>query len=82
MTNTNCLEGIACPACGNDSMIHIEARTLAVVTDNGAETFGDMEWDASSYAECPDCRHRGTLGEFRIEPTKPNPNKTKKENLS
>ena len=82
MTKTNCLQGIACPACGNDSMIYIGARTLAVVTDEGAETFGDMEWDASSYAECPACRHRGTLGEFRIEPTKPNPNKTKKENLS
>jgi DNA-directed RNA polymerase subunit RPC12/RpoP len=68
MTNNNCLVGIACPQCGNDAMIYIEAKTLAVVTDDGAETFGDMEWDGDSYAECPDCEHRGTLGEFRIDP--------------
>ena len=68
MTNTNCLEGIACPKCGNDFRIFIEAKTLAVVTDDGAETFGDMEWDDDSYAECPECQHHGTLGEFRIGP--------------
>jgi DNA-directed RNA polymerase subunit RPC12/RpoP len=69
MINHNCLEGIACPKCGNDAMISIEARTLAAVTDDGAETSGDMEWDADSYAECPYCQHRGTLGEFRTAPT-------------
>lgn len=69
MTNSNCLEGIVCPKCGNDAMVYIEARTLAVVTDDGAETFGDMEWDSDSYAECPDCQHRCTLKEFRINPT-------------
>jgi len=68
MTNTNCLEGIACPKCGNDSRIYIEAKTLAVVMDDGAETFGHMEWDGDSYTECPECGHRGTLAEFRIPP--------------
>jgi ribosomal protein S27E len=75
MTNTNCLAGISCPNCGNDSVVYIETRTLAVVTDDGAETFGDMEWDADSYAECPECKHRGTVGQFRpqstAEPTTP-----------
>ena len=50
-------------------MIYIEARTLTAVTDDAAETSGDMEWDAGSYAECPYCKHRGTLGEFRTVPT-------------
>lgn len=66
MTNTNCLEGLACPNCGHRVRLFIEVRTLADVTDDGAETFGDMEWDASSYAECPECRYHGTLGKFRI----------------
>jgi len=67
MSNVNCLQGIACPKCGNDAIINVEVRILAAVTDDGAETFGDMEWDGSSYAECPDCEHRGTLAEFRAE---------------
>lgn len=66
MTNTNCLEGIACPKCGNESRFRIQVRTLANVTDDGAETFGDMEWDDSSYAECPECGRHGTLADFRL----------------
>jgi hypothetical protein len=80
MTNTNCLEDIACPACGNDSMLYIAVRTLAVVTDDGAETYGDMEWDGDSYAECPECRRSGTLAGFRVEPATDNPGQTEKEN--
>jgi DNA-directed RNA polymerase subunit RPC12/RpoP len=79
MTNTNCLAGIACPACGNDAMIYIAARTLAVVTDDGAQTFGDMEWDADSYAECPDCQHRSTLGQFRTDAPSETTTVTEKE---
>lgn len=67
MTNVNCLQGIACPKCGNDAIINVEVRILAAVTDDGAETFGDMEWDDSSYAECPECEHRGTLADFQAE---------------
>jgi DNA-directed RNA polymerase subunit RPC12/RpoP len=79
MTNSNCLEGIACPKCGNDSSFRIEARTLAEVTDDGAETFGDMEWDADSYAECPECGHHGTVGEFLLDTAKDNATTTTKE---
>ena len=80
MTNSNCLEGIACTQCGNDRMIYIEARTLAAVTDDGAETFGDLEWNADSYAECPVCHHRGTLREFRVVTTSKSSTSTDKEN--
>jgi hypothetical protein len=70
MTNTNCLENTKCPECDNADRLFIESKTLAVVTDDGAETFGDMEWDDDSYAECPECRHSGKLREFRHpEPT-------------
>lgn len=79
MTNTNCLEGIACPKCGNDCRFYLEAKTLAEVTDYGAETFGDMTWDDDSYAECPECEHRGTLGEFRIESADQTTTQTREE---
>jgi hypothetical protein len=79
MTNTNCLDGIACPTCGNDFRIYIQIATLAVVTDDGAETFGDMDWDDSSYAECPDCKRHGTLSEFRPGTRDANTNTTEKE---
>jgi DNA-directed RNA polymerase subunit RPC12/RpoP len=78
MTNSKCLEGIACPQCGNDRMIYIEARTLAAVTDDGVKTF-ELEWNADSYAECPNCQHRGTLGEFRIAATTEPSTSTDKE---
>jgi hypothetical protein len=79
MTNSNCLHGIACSKCANDSMIYIEVWTLAVVTDDGAETYGDMEWNSDSYAECPDCQHCGTLGGFRIDPATESSTSTQKE---
>jgi hypothetical protein len=63
--NTNCLEHTACPQCGNDSALKIAAKTLAHVTDDGAETFGDLEWDDQSFAACPTCGKEGKLGEFR-----------------
>lgn len=69
MPNSNCLEGIACPACGDDSSLTIEVRTLAHVTDDGAETFGHLEWDDASYAACPGCGHHGTLAAFRSHST-------------
>lgn len=79
MTNANCLEGIACPKCGNDSRIIIEARTLAEVTDDGAETFGSMEWDEGSFTECPECGHYGELSAFRTEPATEHTTQTREE---
>jgi DNA-directed RNA polymerase subunit RPC12/RpoP len=79
MTNTNCLEGISCPKCGNDSRLIVAVRSLAEVTDDGAETFGDMEWDEGSYAECPECGHQGALGEFRIPTDDENATQPKEE---
>lgn len=79
MTNINCLEGIACRQCGNDSRINIAVKTLAVVTDQGAETFGDMDWGEDSYAECPECHHRSTVAGFRIEATTKTTTQTTKE---
>jgi hypothetical protein len=79
MTNTNCLEGIACPKCGNDSRMYIGVYTLAEVTDDGAETFGDMEWDSDSYAKCTHCAYDGKLKAFHVEPKEEKPTQAEKE---
>jgi hypothetical protein len=66
MTNTNCLENIKCPACGNEESFRIAATTIVTVTDDGTEDHGDMEWDDDSYAECPKCHRHGTLKDFQV----------------
>ncbi len=68
MTNTNCLDNIKCPACGNEELFRIAASTTVTVTDDGVEDHGDMEWDDDSYAECAECCKHGTLRDFRIGP--------------
>jgi hypothetical protein len=66
MTNTNCLENIKCPACGNEESFRIAAKTIATVTDDGVDDYGDMEWDDDSYAECGECCRHGTLKDFTV----------------
>jgi hypothetical protein len=66
MTNTNCLENIQCPACGNEESFRIAATTIVTVTDDGTEDHGDMEWDDDSYAECAKCHRHGTLKDFEV----------------
>jgi hypothetical protein len=66
MTNTNCLDNIKCPACGNEESFRIAATTIVTVTDDGTDDPGDMEWDDDSYAECTQCYRHGTLKDFEV----------------
>lgn len=73
MTNTNCLEGIRCPKCGQEERFLIVATVTAEVTDDGADIASPMygngfESDDESRSRCPDCDHEGLLAEFRLEP--------------
>jgi hypothetical protein len=65
MTNDNCLEGIKCPQCGNEDRFFISCTTLAVVTDEGAQAYGDMEWGDESSAVCSEFQKTGPLRDFR-----------------
>ena len=65
--NTNCLTNIACPHCHHEDSFIIEVRTSANVTDDGAETFGDMFWDERSFIKCKHCEAGGTIAEFTRE---------------
>lgn len=64
MPNTNCLENIRCPDCGNEDRFRIEATSLFTVTDDGTDDYCDVQWDKDSYAECAECHRHGTLKEF------------------
>lgn len=74
MTNTNCLEGIRCPECGQEDRLTITALITCVVTDNGSEPVGDHEWDDDSSTHCPECGFDGKLKCFskrnRLLPTR------------
>ena len=37
MTNTNCLENISCPKCGQEDRFKIAATIFCLVTDDGTD---------------------------------------------
>ena len=65
MTNTNCLEKIACPRCGHEDPFQIVVTAVATVTDDGAEVTGALDWHDQSFTSCPECQLDGKLGDFR-----------------
>jgi hypothetical protein len=76
MTNSNCLEGIRCPKCGQEDRFMIAAKIIADVTDGGADVaspkYGNgFEWDEASYCRCPECDFEGKLKDFHEKPELP-----------
>lgn len=69
MTNTNCLENVCCPKCGQEDRFFIRSAITAEVTDEGAgiasDGRGDIEWDDESGIQCPECGLDGQLKDFR-----------------
>lgn len=75
MTNTNCLENVCCPKCGQEDRFFIRTAMTAEVTDGGAELApfprGDIEWDRNSATECAECGYLACLKHFRKLPPDP-----------
>jgi hypothetical protein len=67
MSNTNCLEGLRCPQCGNEERLFITGTVRLDVTDEGADVAdgSDWHWDDTSLTICPECDKDGPLSEFR-----------------
>lgn len=69
--NTNCLDGMCCPDCGNEDELLIAATMLVSVKDDGTDPYArsvrdySQDWDDNSACECPECQHVGTVGEFK-----------------
>ena len=64
--NTNCLEYIQCPGCGNVHRFRIAALVTADVTDDGCEFHTDAEWGDDSPITCPECERTGTIKDFTL----------------
>lgn len=62
--NTNCLAGMRCPQCQSTGPFRIVATALFTIGDDGADIFGDIEYDGGSYCVCPDCGHDGIVHDF------------------
>ena len=71
MSNTNCLEGMACPECKADKRFNISVQTWAAFEDDGCDSHQGMEYDDASICDCAKCGHTATVGEFRGLPAKP-----------
>ena len=63
--NTNCLEGMECPGCKSDGPFKIAATVLCTIHDEGAEDFGEPEYDDGSYCACPQCDFDGIVWDFK-----------------
>jgi hypothetical protein len=48
MTNTNCLENVCCPKCGQEDQLRITAVLSCLVTDDGSDPVGVHDWDEDS----------------------------------
>jgi hypothetical protein len=64
--NENCLEGYACPQCGNHRRLKITALTTCEFTDAGSGEPEGLEYDEKAPAECPECGYGGPLRRFRL----------------
>lgn len=65
MTNSNCLEGMACPICGSEGPFEIAIDTVYLVDDEGTqEQLGDSTWDNDSYCGCRECSHSAKVSDF------------------
>ncbi len=69
--NTNCLEGMQCPRCGNYGPFHIAVTTVVNMADDGSQYvsgYGE-EWNDDSHAWCPSpCDFDGAVRNFKKDP--------------
>jgi hypothetical protein len=64
MTNTNCLTGMHCPACGSEGPFYIECLAVFLVSDSGTEDYSGVDWADDSHCDCQECCHHATVANF------------------
>jgi hypothetical protein len=65
--NSNCLEGMSCPDCGQPHRFKIVGKALFEITDDGTEDYNDVEFFDDDHASCPECHWTGVVGNLREE---------------
>ncbi len=56
--------GYACPNCKSDEHLQVELTTMADLTADGTDPFGDQHWHGESYMQCKACDHSGIVNSF------------------
>lgn len=69
--NTNCLEGLTCPNCGQGESFQVVATSVFTITDNGADDHTDVEYDDDSFAYCTQCDWEGKWGDLSKKEEEP-----------
>lgn len=64
-TNSNCLEGMSCPSCGQSERFDITATSVFRFVDSGTEDHGDVEFRQDSPISCPECEWKGWVVQTR-----------------
>ena len=67
MSNENCLKGIKCPKCGNESKFIIQANAVVTVEDSGVTDAHTFEWGSDDGCKCAACDFHGELSEFEMD---------------
>lgn len=72
--NTNCLEGMRCPKCGQEDEILVQGTSWLSLKDEGSDFYAastkgisDVEYHDDSLAACPECDYQGELGDFKVK---------------
>lgn len=56
--------GLACPRCGSDTKLNVEAQTVARLVPDGTDIAADQDWSDMSHVICDECGHEGTVAKF------------------
>ena len=62
---------LVCSGCGSDEHLAVELTTMAKLTLDGTDPFGDHEWDHNSYMRCANCGNDGTVCSFYVDEVAP-----------
>jgi len=63
--NSNCLEGCACPSCGQSDLFRVAAFSVFEVTDEGTYDHFDVNWEDDASTWCGECEWKGVFGDLR-----------------
>jgi hypothetical protein len=61
---------MACPKCGDDDQIIIQATAYVRLTVDGTEEAAGHEWDGGSICLCGSCGHVATVCDFYLDEQK------------
>lgn len=61
-----CIEGWACPKCGQYEHFTVEATAFFDVNADGTDQCDGVDWTDDSHVQCPDCGWHGTVSDVEV----------------